>query len=330
MKQFALHAFVLFSLFIIGLCLALMGSALFPITDAEREAQTVSALYGKNVPFQEIKMTENVSRFGTAEKAYALEGGDLLILATGKGGYKDGTVSVWTVLACTGSLKDGTLELHGVKSVTPQSDLKQSFLVHVKKKFYREFTLHDKEVLAGKYFAAEAGPGEISNLSTGATLSSAAACNAVNAALVWFENYTGKNKPQKYAFGEFIDLAASAATVNGTAVSYRLSVKGNSPARAFVISVTVSDGAITQYTIETNGSTADKYAALMPQEVKDGSLFCNKTETQIRELLGENGALSPASGLLETGATRSTESAVRAAAFAVCNYALVLEEGGIS
>ncbi len=330
MKQFALHAFVLLSLFVIGLCLALMGSALFSVTDEEREAQKVATVYGKSVTFEEIAMTENVSRFGTAEKAYALEGGDLLILSTGTGGYKDGAVSVWTALACTGSRENGTLELQGVRSVTPESNLKQTFFVHIRKKFYREFTLHDKEVLAGKYFAAEAGSGDIFNLSTGATYSSAATCNAVNAALVWFRNYTGKNKPQKYAFGEFIDLAQSTATVNGTSVSYRLSVKGNSPARTFEISVTVADNVIMQYNIGTNGSTADKYVSLMPKEVRDGSLFLGKSETEIRGLLGENGALSPASGLLETGATRSTESAVRAAAFAVCNYTLVLKEGGIS
>lgn len=331
MKKILFETTALLYFVIAAAAISILCATALRVDREEREIRAVEFIYGAGADGIEIPVdkTFSESAYGAAEQAYLLKDGNYLIQSTGYNGFKNGTVTLWTALACTGNAADGTLIFHGIKNVTMDSSRKQSYIFRVKNAFYSEFTLHDEEVLQGKRFSASRD-GNIYNLAAGASHSSAAINNAVNAALVWFERQIlQKEQGEKYAFETFIDLEKTSALVSENNIEYRIVTKPNSPARAFTLSIRVKDCVITAYEIIENGSTSDKYTSLMPQKVKDGTLFIGKSRESVLSLLTEDGALSGADKTLETGATRSTLSCVRAAAFALSNYELILHEGEI-
>ena len=321
---------VLVPLFAFCAALVIGAGFLLHVSEEERLARAITEVYGEAIALrEEIALTPEQARnaYGEIQACYLLSDGNYLFQSTGVGGFKNGTVTLWTALECEGAHKDGTLRWSGVKKVVFESSVKQSYIDKTAA-MYKTFTMHNRQIVNGALFSTEATGSDILNLATGATMSSAATCNAVNATLVCFQEvFLGVQND--YLYQNYIDLAASSATVSGDTVSYALAVKGNSPARTFAINIRVTDGAITFYEIVQNGSTSEKYLNNMPDSIKDGSLFLGKNASEITALLNETGALAEASGLLSTGATRSVESCVRAAAFAVCNYEAITERGGL-
>lgn len=311
-----------------GLLLSIFNDV-FYVSAEERLARTLNKIYGEKIEATEQTISEEhrVNAYGEIELVYLLEDGNFLVKSTGKGGFKNGTVTLWTAFDCSHS-PDGDVEWNGIGKVVYESNKNQTYITKTTG-MYQTFTLHNDELVEGALFSTDGAGDDIRNVTTGASMSSAAINNAVNAAIVYLRNaYLGAQS--KYIYEDYIDVKNSSATIDGAKINYSLTVKGNSPAKQFLIDITVDDGAITAYEIKTNGSTSQKYENAMPENVKNGALFVGKNEAQIQALLTDRGALSEESGLLSTGATRSTESCVHAAAFAVCNYALVLAQGGLA
>lgn len=310
-----------------GLLLSVFNDVLY-VSAEERLARTIAKVYGEQVEATEQAISEDhrANAYGEIELVYLVKDGDILIKSTGTGGFKGGTVTLWTAFDCTQS-PDGKTKWEGIGKVVYESNIKQTYISKTSG-MYAAFTLHNDELLNGALFTTDKSGNDITNITTGASMSSAAINNAVNAAIVYLRSvYLGAE--QNYLYEDYIDLANSTVTVGEGKIDYGLTVKSNSPAKQFLIDITVEDGTITAYEIKTNGSTAQKYIDRMPEEIKNGTAFLGKNETQIKALLSDKGALTPDSGLLSTGATRSVESCVRAAAFAVCNYALIFSQGGL-
>lgn len=86
---------------------------------------------------------------------------------------------------------------------------------------------------------------------------------------------------------------------------------------------------ISEYEIDVNGSTGN-YGDSMAEEIKDGSLFVHKTESDVLALLNADGDFTTGNldGELATGATYSTFLCSYAALFAAANYENALSGTG--
>lgn len=312
---------------IAGALLAILNDVLY-VTPTERRNRVFAKIYGGDVTEREVLLGENDDPIsytsGEVSQAYFMSDGSYAVQATGKGGFSGGSITVWVIFSCTGELGQGNLALKGIEKVVYESNVNQSYINRFTSENYNLFTLHDGELKEGLYFGDDI---EVIKTGASAPFTFAALTNAVNASLRYFrEELAGEIEENPYEYADYINLNASTWTKGENKVEYALTVKANSPAREFIIAVTVENGQITAYQIVENGSTSDRYANNMPDNVKDGSLFLGKNKKAILALLTDGGALSGASDLLNTEATRSTESCVRAAAFAVSNYERILTE----
>ena len=130
---------------------------------------------------------------------------------------------------------------------------------------------------------------------------------------------------------QYIDFGSTTFEADGSAVKYSIVTTGYAPAQAFTINVTVGEGGtITAYEIVANGSTSDRFTGLMPENVKDGSLFVGKGADEILSLLSLNddGSFGSVDGSLTTGATYSNFLCTYAALFAAANYDIALGQAG--
>lgn len=172
-----------------GALLAVCNDLLY-ISEEERFARSIERIYGKPVQTEEIALTEEQSTYesGTVESVYFVQDdGNYLLQTTGNGGYDSGSVTLWTVLTCSGTREDGTLRLTGIDRVVYESNEKQSAISSLTSAYYEGFTQYDDLVAEGGLFTAEKnGSGDLNHLVAGATRSSVAACNAVNTALTCF------------------------------------------------------------------------------------------------------------------------------------------------
>ena len=173
-----------------GALLAICNDLLY-ISDEERLARSLSKIYGKEVTAEEVELTdeERSYTYGTVDAIYYIhDDGNYLFQTTGKGGYSNGngTVTVWTIVTCTGTREEGNLALTGIEKVVYDSNEGQSFISTLGDSFYAAFAEQDTRVAEGGYFTTTAGSDDIYNIASGASESSNAACNAVNTALACF------------------------------------------------------------------------------------------------------------------------------------------------
>lgn len=173
-----------------GALLAICNDLLY-ISDEERLARSLSKIYGKEVTAEEVELTdeERSYTYGTVDAVYYVhDDGNYLFQTTGKGGYSNGngTVTVWTIVTCTGTREEGNLALTGIEKVVYDSNEGQSFISTLGDSFYAAFAEQDERVAEGGYFTTTAGSDDIYNIASGASESSNAACNAVNTALACF------------------------------------------------------------------------------------------------------------------------------------------------
>lgn len=171
-----------------GALLAICNDLLY-ISDEERLARSLSKIYGKEVTAEEIELTdeERSYTYGTVDAVYYIhDDGNYLFQTTGEGGYSNGTVTVWTIVTCTGTREEGNLALTGIEKVVYDSNEGQSFISTLGDSFYAAFAEQDARVAEGGYFTTTAGSDDIYNIASGASESSNAACNAVNTALACF------------------------------------------------------------------------------------------------------------------------------------------------
>ena len=171
-----------------GALLAICNDLLY-ISDEERLARSLSKIYGKEVTAEEVELTdeERSYTYGTVDAVYYIhDDGNYLFQTTGEGGYSNGTVTVWTIVTCTGTREEGNLALTGIEKVVYDSNEGQSYIGTLTDRFYAAFADQDARVAEGGYFTTTAGSDDIYNIATGASGSSNAACNAVNTALACF------------------------------------------------------------------------------------------------------------------------------------------------
>ena len=173
-----------------GALLAICNDLLY-ISDEERLARSLSKIYGKEVTAEEVELTdeERSYTYGTVDAVYYVhDDGNYLFQTTGKGGYSNGngTVTVWTIVTCTGTREEGNLALTGIEKVVYDSNEGQSFISTLGDSFYAAFAEQDARVAEGGYFTTTAGSDDIYNIASGASESSNAACNAVNTVLACF------------------------------------------------------------------------------------------------------------------------------------------------
>ena len=115
-------------------------------------------------------------------------------------------------------------------------------------------------------------------------------------------------------------------STEGTSVYYTLTVKSNGDADAFVIDVTVTDGAIADFEIKTNGSTGG-YEGDMNPGYLDGTAFVGKTAADLKAVL-EGDDVDVDGGTITSGASYSDFSCLIAAVYAASNYPAFVAEGG--
>ena len=254
---------------------------------------------------------------------YIADDGNYLINATGDGGYNGGTVTCWVVVA----MDEGSVK--GIDRVMIDSNSGQSYISKVNR----------DDVLSALEGTFETGE-EVSAWSgTGATMSLTAIVAAANTALSFARSElatsTAPDPLAGFEYTKYINTYATSVTVSGSDVYYKIVTSAYSPAQSFTINVTVGEGGvITAYSIEKNGSTADKYIDRMPGNVKDGSLYIGKNADGILELMRQAGISDDGSfeessgGELSTGATYSNVLCTYAALFAAANYEFALENAG--
>ena len=183
-----------------GALLAIFNDLLY-ISDEERLNRTLSKIYGKTVSAQEVELTEEEKTYsyGTVDNVYYIEDdGNYLFKTTGVGGYPgNGTVTLWTVVTCTGTREENNLVLTGIEKVVYDSNQGQTLISNLNDSFYAFFAEHDDLVAEGGYFTSvDGGTDDLNNVIVQTTMSSKAASNAVNTALACFRKVmVGETEP---------------------------------------------------------------------------------------------------------------------------------------
>ncbi len=314
---------------------------LFYITDEERLARAIAKIYGDGATVQQsLNLSQEEKKYpnGEVNEAHLMSDGNYLVKSTGTGGYKDGTVTLWVVFDCEGAVATETLTLQGIDRVLYADNTNQSFINKVDERFYQSFTQHDGELKEDKYFEYSlSGSGSSGSIIvSGPTViaTSTAIVNAVNTSVLFVKKVLLKEeaKPQ-YAYESYVSIADSVITrsPSDNTVTYRLQMKANGPAPSFTVNVTVVNGAITAYSTEGDYGKPASYMDKVDASLRDGSKFIGMEKSEILALIQEDGGRLNSSQLegngLSTGATRSTESFLYAAAFALCNAQTFLEGG---
>ena len=188
-----------FRCIVVLLCIALVAGALLSImndllyvSDEERVARTIKTIYGKEMEYTVVydiaqetekapeeqvyydysgrdRNQDEVEKAGKIENVYLLSDGNYLVKASGSQGYKQGTVSMW----CVAEFEEG--KFVGLRDVSIAGYDKQTLM--------SKFT---KSVLSGY-----TGKEEFNQVVSGASYSSDALNNALNAALSYVKTLEG-------------------------------------------------------------------------------------------------------------------------------------------
>ncbi len=303
--------------------------------------ETVS-IYGKDDKLIDsneknpVSLIENTQICGDAEvlSAYKITFAGksdvhYLVQSKGMGGYAEGTVTCWVAInvdATAGKIKN-------IAKVQIGESSGQTFMDKITGSMLKSFTENLPE---GGFYPSDG------YLSTGATKSSTAICNAVNGAVTFvnttiFENVE-VNPYENLLYVKSLNInkgktEAKKAEGSATDIEYTVVTKGFQEADSFKIKIVVgADKAIKSYEILTNGSTQG-YESNMPANVTDGSLFVGKTLSFFTDAYGEDmsykGVSSTDGGTVVTGASDGVASnsvylCMYAGAFATANYDAVV------
>ncbi len=170
--------FVLFIITIVsGGLLAVLNDLLF-VSEEETLNRAIKKIYGQEMTAT-IENDEGISCEGdiaTINKIYSLEDGNKLFNVTGTQGYKGGTITLWVVVKYE---NDAPIKIE--KVVLDTYD-KQTRMGDFKSSYYNSFTeISLEDIKNGKDFTADSkNTTDIKNVVTGATVTSNAACNAIN------------------------------------------------------------------------------------------------------------------------------------------------------
>ena len=253
-----------------------------------------------------------------------------LVQSQGMGGYAEGTVTCWVAINVDTSAKS----IKNIAKVQVGESSGQTFMDKITTAMLDSFT---KRLPEGGFYPSDG------YISTGATKSSTAICNAVNGAVDYVNtvifNNVQTNPYEELELIKYINVKkgqTEAKFVEGspTDVEYSVVTKGYGDASSFKITIVVGeDKTIKSYNITQNGST-ESYDSHMSANVKDGSLFIGKGLSFFTDIYGENmsytGVTGTDDGNIQTGASHegfasnSTYLCMYAGAFATKNYDAVV------
>lgn len=311
-------------LLVSGIFLTIMNSLLY-VTDEERFERAINKIYGKSVKTESVTVADYNSN-ATINEAYKIkDDGNYLVKSTGKGGFENGTVTCWVVVEVKGG------KVSGIGKVVIDSNKNQSYISKISQNFLNSF---ENNPAKDFYFTTSDG-----YLTSGASMSSNAICNAVNGAVDFINAKLGNLAEDLYADFEYVKNIITKETsheynAETKEVIFHIKTNGFGNAIQFTIDVTVDEnGIISDYDIIKNGSTSG-YESKMLASILDGSLFIGKDIEGIKGIL-QNGADLGTIGSLNgsdliTGATQSNYLCLNAAAFAAANYNTIIsmEQGG--
>ena len=181
---------VLLSIMVIAGGLLAIASQLFFVSDEERLKRAVKKVYGKDVEVTEQQLDEEFSdnEYGTIESFYTFTDDEKdygLFKSKGKQGYKNGTVTLWILFNMEGDC------FEDIKKVVLGDSDKQTLMSKLTGKFYSAYEVIDiPDIESGLIVVVKDGTAEfeLKNVAGGATKSSNAANNAVNAVLYYIRS----------------------------------------------------------------------------------------------------------------------------------------------
>ena len=299
---------------------------LFEVTAEEKLNRTLSKIYGQSVEAEDALKDGMTLEFDNGEinSAYLVkDDGNYLVNASGTGGYY-GSVACWIVV----EISDNSLS--GIRSViVDKADNASEFTNRISEDNLEYFAdSFDGE----EEFTVSDWQGD--SLHGGATpqLTMTAIVNAVNTALEFVRTQLlGEvivpDEPSPFEkFSYYSETYISDDTTvelaeDGTSVIFHITT-GNIVTGASKVDITVgSDGAITDYTIVSEGTTADD-AYL--DHINDVTAYVGKKAADILPLLGTAGeggfAPETSDSTLHGGATYTNFYYAYAAMFAASNY----------
>lgn len=163
-----------------GGLLAVLNDLLY-VSDDERTARAIKAIYKTEIGFTSVEINESdaTNDFGSINSVFLLEDGNYLIQATGIDGYKGGTVTTWAVA----EFIDGNY--NGLTSVSVESYDKQTLMSAFSGNYFKVYTQKNDIIDGGGFYSTVAGDNVVVNVQSAATYSSKAINNAVNSTLTY-------------------------------------------------------------------------------------------------------------------------------------------------
>ena len=171
-------AIMLAIILICGGLLAIFSDLLY-VDDSERIQRAIDKIYTEEEVSLQLDLKDDVANYsknsdvGVVKSAYLLDNGDYLVLVTGKKGYSNGTVTVYTAISNN----------NGVATIknTVQDSYTGQTLMSKLTGLYQKFT--------GKNSTQSSG--DVTEIVSGATFSSTAVSNAVIVALDFVQTQIG-------------------------------------------------------------------------------------------------------------------------------------------
>lgn len=319
-------------LLVCGIFLTVMYSFL-KVTDEERADRAVKKIYGREVKREADLITDGEIAVGNAyiEHAYPVsfeENGEqvnhILVSSRGTGGYSGGSVTCWVAVV----VEDDVVT--GIDKVVIGSNVNQSFIGNVTNALLDGFTedwgnLSVEDV----YYTVNKGDTSVTG---GATMSSTAICNSVNAALEYVDvtvlGHARIDPFEAFINKEKIETSRSSYTVEGGVVTYNIVTKGQGNAGAFTLTITVgADKTIASFVIVDNGSTGGYEGSM--GNFTDG--LVGKNLQYFTDMLGDGYGYpgNNADKDISTGASQSNYLCAYACVFALSNYDTAVAAGGV-
>ncbi len=194
---------VLLSVLLVCGVLLTVAYSFLKVTEGERLQRAISAIYGGeevtiygddaanpvtadiDEPVDLTKNTKIAMDNADILAAYKIEFADgglnYLVQSQGKGGFSGGSVTCWIAI----NVENG--KVAGIDKVNIASNVNQSFISRITDAFLNGFT---EDYADGVKFSSDKGSPD-AHLVSGASKSSTAINNAVNAAVAFVENYLG-------------------------------------------------------------------------------------------------------------------------------------------
>ncbi|MCD8200781.1 MAG: hypothetical protein LUD47_01735 [Clostridia bacterium] len=312
-------------------------NALFYVSDQERTDRAAKKIYGEEV----TTVTEEVNKDldvgnATINLVYTIEEypDDYLINVTGKGGYSGGTVTCYVVITVTdGEISVGNISVSENTSQSLISNVKSGYLEGFSELYGNEVDETDEYYMLWSetdgFYVKKPGSVNGAHLTTGATYTMQAICNAVNGAVSYVEQeYLNIEKEatqyDDYLYIDYINTSKTKHSVDGSTVTFTVVTSGYINASPFTVEIVVDESeTIVSFTILDDGSSqamseGDKAA----METK----YIGLTLDGVLECVTSEGVLIKNSTLY-TGATESGTLVANAALFALANYETALGGG---